>query len=399
MTRIHLLKGREKSLLRRHPWIFDGAIREKDAAAAPGETVLICDHQDKVLAAGAWSPASQLRIRVWSFDPSEKIDRDFFRRRIADAVELRKKLNLLSPSGGCRLIYSESDRLPGLIVDRYGEFAVVQILSAGAEFFRETIAEVLLELPFIRGVFERSDASVRQKEALPLRCGHLAGESLPELITVEENGLLFETDPAAGQKTGFYFDLRSAREKIRQLANGKRVLNMFSYTGGFACAALAGGAVSVVNADSSAPALEQAERNLKLNGFKNNYRNICTDVFQFLRKLESEKEKFDLVILDPPKLIPHKGAMMRGCRAYQDLARLGFKLLTPGGILCNFSCSGAMTPELFQKITADGALEAGVEAAIVARLEQSPDHPTLLSVPETFYLNGLISVITQGGSK
>ena len=393
MTRIHLLPGREKAVARRHPWIFDGAIKEKNAAVPAGETVLICDSKDIPLAVGAWSPASQLRVRVWSFDPDEVIDREFFRRRIAQAVFLREKLGLLDINGGCRLIYSESDSLPGVIVDRYGEFAAVQFTSAGAEYFRETITALLMELPFIKGVFERSDASVRQKENLAPRCGQLAGEQIPDSIRIRENGMIFETDLKEGQKTGFYFDLRTAREKIRQLAKDKKVLNMFSYTGGFAVAALAGGARSVVNADSSAPALEQCRKNLELNGFTANYQNICADVFELLRKYENSGEKFDLVILDPPKLIPRKSAMVKGCRAYQDLARIGFKLLAPGGILVNFSCSGAMDVELFQKITADAALQAKVNARIISRLEQSPDHPTLLTVPETFYLNGLVSVI------
>lgn len=393
MIRIHLLPGREKSLLRRHPWIFDGAIKEKNASVPAGETVLVCDAKDHVLAVGAWSPASQLRIRVWSFDPQEKIDREFFRRRIASAVEFRKKLDLLAPGGGCRLIYSESDSLPGIIVDRYANFAAVQFLSAGAELWKDTIAELLLELPFIDGVYERSDASIRRKENLAPICGIMAGAEVPETIIIEENGLRFAVDLRQGQKTGFYFDLRTAREKIRALSRGKRVLNMFSYTGGFACAAFAGGAASVLNADSSAPALVQGEKNLQLNGFTENVENVCTDVFEFLRKLDSRGEKFDLIILDPPKLIPGKSAVMRGCRAYQDLARLGFKLLAPGGTLCNFSCSGAMDAELFQKITAAAALEAGVCGRIAARLEQSPDHPTLLSVPETFYLKGLVTTI------
>ena len=392
MNRIHLLPGREKSLLRRHPWIFDGAVKEKNADIRSGETVLVCDAKERILASGAWSPASQLRIRVWSFDPQEEINREFFRRRIARAVKLRETLGLLLPDGGCRLIYSESDFLPGVIVDYYAGFAAVQFLSAGAELWRQTIVDELIALPFIRGVFERSDATVRKKEALPSRNGHLAGETLPPGIIINENGMLFETDLQQGQKTGFYFDLRTAREKIRSIAKGKRVLNMFSYTGGFAVAALSGGAVSVINADSSAPALAQCEKNLRLNGFEGNFQNICGDVFQLLRKFADAGEKFDLVILDPPKLIPNKSAVMRGCRAYQDLARLGFKLLDRNGMLCNFSCSGAMGVELFQKITADATLEAGVEASIIARLEQSPDHPTLLSVPETFYLNGLLSL-------
>ncbi len=393
MTRIHLLPGREKALLRRHPWVFDGALKEKHAPVAPGETVLLCDAKDKPLALGAWSPASQLRIRVWSFDPAEVIDREFFRKRIRRAAAYRQTLGVLDSVGGCRLIYSEADGLPGVIVDLYGKFAAVQFLSAGAEFFREIITGELMALPFVSGVFERSDAGVRKKENLPPRTGQLAGEDIPEIIVIEEDGLRFEVNLKAGQKTGFYFDLRSARAQIRAISEGKRVLNMFSYTGGFACSAFAGGAKSVVNADSSAPALEQAARNLELNGFHNNWQNICADVFEYLRQLVEKGEKFDLVILDPPKLIPGKSAMMRGCRAYQDLARLGFKLLAPGGMLANFSCSGAMEMPLFQKITADAAIDAQVNARIISRFEQAPDHPTALAVPETFYLKGLLSCI------
>ena len=395
MNRIHLLNGREKAVSRRHPWVFDGAIKEKNAPVNAGETVLLCDSKDDPLALGAWSPASQLRIRVWSFDPQEKIDREFFRRRIADAVAYRKMLGVLEDNGGCRLIYSEADRLPGLIVDLYGNYAAIQFLSAGAEFFRDTITELLLELPFIKGIFERSDASVRKKENLPPRSGQLAGEKVPDVININENGLKFEVKIHEGQKTGFYFDLRSARETIRKFAKGRKVLNMFSYTGGFAVAAFAGGAVSVLNADSSLPALKQAQRNLELNGFTENFQNICGDVFQLLRDLDAKGEKFDMVILDPPKLIPGKSAMVKGCRAYQDLARLGFKLLNRGGVMANFSCSGAMDMPLFQKITADAAIEADVDSRIIHRFEQSPDHPVLLSVPETFYLKGLLSTIGE----
>lgn len=395
MTRIHLISGREKALMRRHPWVFDGAIKEKNADIAAGETVLLCDSKDNPLAVGAWSPASQLRIRIWSFDPEEKIDKEFFRRRISAAVDYRKALGVLEDKGGCRLIYSEADRLPGLIVDLYGNYAAVQFLSAGAELFRDVIMELLLDLPFIRGIYERSDASVRKKENLPARTGDIAGERVPDIINIEENGLKFEVKIREGQKTGFYFDLRTARETVRQFAKGRKVLNMFSYTGGFAVAALAGGAVSVLNADSSAPALKQAERNLALNGFTENFQNICGDVFQLLRKLDAKGEKFDMVILDPPKLIPGKSAMVKGCRAYQDLARLGFKLLNSGGVLANFSCSGAMDMPLFQKITADAATEAGVDARIIHRFEQSCDHPVLLSVPETFYLKGLLSFVER----
>ena len=393
LPRIFLLPGREKSLLRFHPWVFSGAIGKMDSCDLPsGETVLVCDSNGKELAAGAYSPASQLRVRIWSFDPGESIDEKFFRRRIAAAVKLREKLGLLSRDSGCRLIYSESDLLPGLIVDRYCDTAVVQFLSAGSEFFRETIVKELMALPFINCVYDRSDSPVRKKENLPVRCEVAAGK-FPEAIMVNENGLLFSTDPAHGQKTGFYFDLREARKLVKSYAQNKKILNVFSYTGGFACAAFAGGAASVLNIDSSAPALEQCRKNLLLNNFNENWENRCGDAFKLLRKLADQGEKFDMVILDPPKLIDSKNALMRGCRGYQDLARLGFKLLNPGGILFNFSCSGLMTPELFQKITAAAAIDAGVCGKIIARTEQSPDHPTLLSVPETFYLKGLVTVI------
>jgi len=391
--RCELLPGREKSLLRRHPWVFSGALKNADAGFAPGETVLICDHKGQALAVAAWSPESQLRARVWSFDAASVIDTEFFRERIAQAVQLRRTSGLLDPDGGCRLIYSESDGLPGLIVDRYANVAAVQFTGAGAEKFREVITAVLLELPFIDTVYERSDIPVRAKEGLPERAGLLGGAELPETLQIMENGLRYETDLRNGQKTGFYFDLRTAREKVRTLAAGKRVLNVFAYTGGFACAAFAGGATSVLNIDSSRPALLQAEKNLRLNGFENNWENRCGDAFTLLRELVDAGEKFDLVILDPPKLVPHKGALIKGSRGYQDLARLGFKLLNPGGILCNFSCSGLMDAELFQKITACAALEAGVSGRIIGRMEQAPDHPVALAVPETFYLKGLISVI------
>lgn len=393
LPKIFLLPGREKSLLRHHQWIFSGAVGKMEQPdLPPGETVMVCSSDGQELAIGAYSPHSQLRIRVWSFDPREKIDAQFFRNRIADAVKLRQNLGLITENSGCRLIYSESDRLPGLIVDRYCDTAVVQFLCAGSEFFREIIIGELMKLPFINCVYDRSDSPVRKKENLPVRCEVAAGK-FPGEIVIDENGLLFSTDPAHGQKTGFYFDLRDARNMVRKYARNKKVLNVFSYTGGFACAAFAGGAGSVLNIDSSAPALEQCRKNLLLNNFNENWENRCGDAFKLLRQLSDQGEKFDLVILDPPKLIDSRNALMRGCRGYQDLARLGFKLLNPGGILFNFSCSGLMTPELFQKITASAAEDAGVCGRIIARTEQSPDHPTILAIPETFYLKGLVTVI------
>ncbi len=389
-----LRPGREKSLLRRHPWIFSGAVAALEGDPAPGSVVEVQSSKGKFLARAAYSPASQLTGRVWSFDRAETIDAAFFRRRIARAAALRRELGLDAPEGGCRLIFSESDGLPGVIADRFGSHLVIQLGSAGADFFRSEIVEALTAELRPEAIYERSDASVRRKEGLAARCGLLSGDAWPEELVVEENGLRFAVDPRYGQKTGFYFDLRTARARLEELSRGRRVLNAFCYTGSFAVAALRGGASEVLNIDSSGPALRQLERNYALNELSFAPENsVEGDVFTELRRLDAAGEKFDLVVLDPPKLIDSQKALARGCRAYQDLARLGFRLLAPGGMLCNFSCSGLMTPDLFQKITASAALEAGVDARIVGDFRQAPDHPVLLSVPESFYLKGLLSVV------
>ena len=392
MKKIILNRGREKSLLRRHPWIFSGAVERIEGSPQPGETVMVTDHSGNFLAWAGYSPASQITGKVWSFDQSETIDGSFFKKRIAAAADLRKALRLDAPEGGCRLIFSEADQLPGVIVDRFRKYLILQLLTAGAEYNRDHIVNALWEVCSPLGIHERSDVSIRRKEQLPGRSGILKGEELPEEIIVKEEDMLFAVDCRKGQKTGFYFDLRSARQVLRRFCEGAELLNCFSYTGAFAVAALKSGARHVLNADSSAPALRQLERNAELNGFStSSYENRCGDVFELLRALDKEKRKFDVIILDPPKLVDSQRALMSGARAYQDLARHGFKLLKPGGVLFNFSCSGLMTAELFQKITASAALEAGVDARIIAHLEQSPDHPTLLSVPETFYLKGLVT--------
>lgn len=389
---IILKKGREKSLLRRHPWIFSGAIERVEGEPLPGETLQVTAANGDFLGWAGFSPASQIMGRVWSFDVNEKIDGDFFRKRIAAAWALREKLNLTSPDGGCRLIFSEADQLPGVIVDRFGKFLILQLLSAPAEFNRELIIDALQEVCRPEGIHERSDVSIRRKEQLPGRSGVVMGAELPDELIVQEDDMFFAVDGRKGQKTGFYFDLRTARKVLRNFSDKCDILNCFSYTGAFAVAALKSGASHVLNMDSSAPALKQLERNMALNGFtEEQYENRCGDVFTLLRELDKEKRKFDVVILDPPKLVDSQRALMSGARAYQDLARHGFKLLKKRGILFNFSCSGLMTADLFQKITASAALEAGAEARVICHLEQAPDHPTLLSVPETFYLKGLVS--------
>lgn len=389
-----LLPGREKSLLRRHVWIFSGAVAALEGEAAPGETVVVTDSKRRFLARAAWSPESQLAARIWSFDPEETIDAAFFRRRIENAIEYRKFLGLDAPEGGCRLIHSEGDALPGLIVDRYGEYLVVQFLSTGVERFRAEIVAALQAATGAKGIYERSDVGVRAKEGLPERSGLLAGAEPPNPLVITENGAKFAVDVRHGQKSGFYFDQRDSRRAVREFAAGRRVLNAFSYTGGFGAAAALAGAEHVVNIDSSAPALKLARHNMEMNRIPpERYENREADVFGELRRFAEEGRKFDLVVLDPPKFIESQRALTRGCRAYQDIARLGFGLLAPGGLLFNFSCSGLMTPELFQKITADAAVEAGVRGRLVRHLEQAPDHPTALAVPEGFYLKGLVTRI------
>lgn len=391
---LKLNPGREKSLLRRHVWIFSGAVADYPGEAAPGETVEVFDAKNNFLARAAYSPDSQLIARVWTFDRDEQVDEAFFARRIKAAVEYRHFLKLDDPKGGCRLINSEADGLPGLVVDRYAGVLVIQITSAGIEFHRDTIVKLLAEITGAASIYERSDVSVRAKEGLAERSGLLYGAQPPNPVIIEEDGARFAVDVRHGQKSGFYFDQRCARAAVAAYADGRTVLNAFSYTGAFAVSALLAGAGHVINIDSSAPALKQAAHNLEMNKIKpERYENRTADVFAELRKFVEEGRKFDLVILDPPKFIESQKALVRGCRAYQDIARLGYRLLNPGGLLFNFSCSGLMTPELFQKITADAALDAGVRARLVRHLEQAPDHPVSLAVPEGFYLKGLVTRI------
>ena len=392
IPRLFLRPGREKSLLRRHPWVFSGAVERIEGEAEAGADILVADAKGKILAVAGYSPASQIAARVWSFDPDEKIDAVFFRKRLVAAIDYRRRLGLMDAGGGCRLVFSEGDALPGVVADRYGEFAVVQFLSAPAERYRELIADELVAAG-MKGVYERSDASIRRKENLPERSGMMRGAELPQEIVVAEAGDRFAVDVRRGQKTGFYFDLRDVRQTVRHFACGRRVLNAFSYTGAFGVAALKAGARSVLNVDSSRPALRAAERNYELNGLPKP-ECVCADVLEELRKRVGAGEKYDFVILDPPKLVASQRDLVRGCRAYQDLARLGFQLTAPGGFMLNLSCSGLMTPELLEKVTASAALEAGVSARLAGTVRQAADHPVALEVPEGAYLKGRLNFVS-----
>jgi 23S rRNA (cytosine1962-C5)-methyltransferase len=391
MKRLILKKDREKALLRRHPWVYSGAIQAVEGSPAHGETVAIHDAYGQFLAWGAYSPDSQIRARVWSWEQNEGIDANFFRRRIQAALDLRQTWINPAQNSAYRLVHAESDGLPGLVVDRYNDSLVLQILSAGAEVWREALVDVLVDLVNPDAIYERSDVTVRALEGLPTRTGLVYGDLPQQPLVIHENGLRFKVDLVGGQKTGFYLDQRDNRRICRDLAHGKSVLNGFAFTGGFSANALAGGAASVLSIDSSEEALQFARENIELNGLPaERCKWIVGDMFEELRTLRDRGQQFDLVILDPPKFAPTAAQAKQAARGYKDINLYGFKLLKPGGLLMTFSCSGGVDMAFFQKIVADAALDAGVSAQLLYRLGQAPDHPTHLAFPEGTYLKGLV---------
>jgi len=387
--RVILKPGREKSLRHRHPWVFSGAVERVEGDPQSGDTVEVTARDGAFLAWAAYSPASQIRARAWSFEPRDTIDDAFLRRRLAQAIE-RRQPHLHAGTDCYRLVHSESDGLPGLIADRYGSTVVVQLLSAGAEKWRERWPRWLAELTGAVNVFERSDAEVRALEGLASRTGALLGDA-SGLVPVSENGIRYEVDVVTGQKTGFFLDQRDNREIAQFIARDANVLNAFCYTGGFTLAALKGGAKQVASIDTSAEALELGKRNLALNGIDAGRAEwIAEDVFGHLRKMRDQGRQFDLVILDPPKFAPTEKHVDRAARAYKDINLWGMKLLAPGGHLMTFSCSGAVSADLFQKIVAGAAADARADLVIERRLAASPDHPVSIHFPEGEYLKGLL---------
>ncbi len=390
MATLTLKAGRERSLLRRHPWIFSGAVAGMDAGISSGATVDILSSAGECLARAFVSPQSQIRARVWTFD-DEPVDADFFRNRIRTALALCRTWRLSETTDAIRLFYAESDGIPGLIVDRYGGALVMQCLTAGVEAWREMLADILLEETGCTGIFERSDSDVRELEGLPPRVGLLRGTLSSFLFPILENGLQFNVDLASGHKTGFYLDQRDNRRQVRQLAKGREVLDCFCYPGGFSVNALAGGARSVQAVDVSLEALGMAQENVRLNDLPAGQMQVMEgDVFQVLRRFRDERRSFDMVILDPPKFAPTSAQVEKASRGYKDINLLAFKLLRPAGLLVTFSCSGGVDAGLFQKIVASAALDAGVEAKIVQHLTQAADHPVALNFPEGTYLKGLV---------
>ncbi|MBV8466308.1 MAG: class I SAM-dependent rRNA methyltransferase [Burkholderiales bacterium] len=388
MITIQIKAGREKSALHRHPWLFSGSLAPYDKEPAAGETVRVLGQDGRFLGWAAWSGESQIRLRFWSFDERDTINAAFFKARLARAIAGRK--SLAAAGNAARLVHGESDGLPGLVVDQYGDVLVVQLLSVGPEAWRDAIFDALQELTGAKAIFERSDADVRELEGLAARNGLVRGK-LPAAVDIQECGLNYRVDVEAGQKTGFYLDQRANRRRIGELAKDAEVLNCFCYTGGFSLAALKGGAKSVESVDSSAEALEAARVNLSLNQLDGSRMEwVEADVFQYLRLLRDKGKSYDLIILDPPKFAPTAHHVERAARAYKDINLWALKLLRPGGLLATFTCSGGMSADLFQKIIAGSAWDAKAEAQVVERFTADSDHPISLNFPEGDYLKGLL---------
>ena len=392
MTELILKPGKERSLYRRHPWIFEGSVARLNGRAKPGDTVDVLDADGRVLARAAWSPKSQIRARIWSFDSQTIIDDAFFKRRVADAVARRQAMPQLAGQEGMRLIHGESDGLPGVIADRYGDTICLQLTAAGPDKWRKAIVGALVKATGVARIYERSDSDVRGLEGLEPVTGWVHGEAPDTALSIDENGVRLGVDVVGGHKTGFYLDQRDNRLLTRDLAAGKAVLNCFCYTGGFSLQALAGGAASTLSIDSSGPALVGARANLAMNPQLDASRAewLEADVFEALRVFRKEGRRFDLIVLDPPKFAPSAAHAERAARAYKDINLLGFRLLNPGGYLMTYSCSGGIGLELFQKIVAGAAVDAGRDARILRRLAAGPDHPIALHFPEGEYLKGLL---------
>ncbi len=386
MNKLILKAGREKSLKRRHPWVFSGAVAKVQGSPGPGETVGVWSATGEFLAVAAYSPESQIVARAWDWE-ERAVDGAFFKERIERAIGQRRAL--MGEAAAMRLIHGESDGLPGVVADRYGDTVVLQLSSAGADRWREPIADAVLAASGATRVWERSDADVRQLEGLSPVTAALRGAREPTRIVVDEEGLRFGIDLEHGHKTGFYLDQRDNRQQLRALAGGRDVLDCFCYSGGFALNAVAGGAKSVTAVDSSADALALARGNVELNQLAQP-EWIEGDVFLLLRRFRDQARSFDLIVLDPPKFAPTAAHAEKASRAYKDINLLAFKLLRPGGLLMTFSCSGGVSADLFQKIVAGAALDAGVQAQLIQKMGAGADHPVALNFPEGDYLKGLI---------
>jgi 23S rRNA (cytosine1962-C5)-methyltransferase len=391
IARLMLKPEREHSLLRRHPWVFSGAVASVADGAVAGDTVKVCAADGRFLAWAAYNPDSQIRARVWSFSESAFPDDAWLQARLVRAIERRSQTVSPAVTNAMRLVHAESDGLPGVIVDRYADTLVLQLSSVGADVRRDAIVAIIAEATGCKNIFERSDADSRGLEGLPERVGVLLGSAPEGMVEICEHGIYYQVDVVAGQKTGFYLDQRDSRARLKGHASGRDVLNCFSFTGGFSLACIAGGAKSVLSIDSSAAALEIAGRNASRNGMDDarlEWRQA--DVFQALRDLRDRGRDFDLIVLDPPKFAPTSKHAPAAARGYKDINMGAMRLLRPGGMLATFSCSSGVSEDLFHKIVAGAAADAGLSATLVDWFHAAPDHPSLLEFPEGEYLKGLL---------
>ncbi|PPK99202.1 23S rRNA (cytosine1962-C5)-methyltransferase [Parapedobacter indicus] len=391
MHTIKLKKGKAKAAHQRHPWIFSGAVVDDGEGPQNGEVVQVVDHLDGFVAYGLYNGQSRVAVRLIEWDSDRRPDEEWWRVRIQRAVETRQPLLRSSDTNTVRLIFAEADFLPGLIVDKYADFLSVQIHAAGAEKVKHVITDELNRLLRPLGIYERSDANARMHEGLPAANGVLCGDTPPEWLEIRENGIRYEVNIAAGQKSGFYCDQRDNRLFTARYAAGKRVLDCFCYSGGFSLNAFANGAASVVSVDSSALAMETLKRNVTLNGFdESKHVAVQADVNKQLRVFSDSGQRFDMIVLDPPKYAPSRSGLEKAARAYKDLNRRGLLLLERGGLLATFSCSAAMDVGTFKQVLAWAALDAGKEIQFVRQFTQPEDHPVRASFPEGEYLKGLL---------
>ncbi|MBI3923210.1 MAG: class I SAM-dependent rRNA methyltransferase [Armatimonadetes bacterium] len=392
-----LKPGRSRSVLQRHPWIFSGAFEEVGSSLEPGDVVDVVSHEGAWLARGIVNPQSPLTVRLMTWDETETIDEVNLQTRVRKALEARTVLPRLADTEGCRLVYGESDGLPGLIVDRYADYLAVQVLTPAMERWKSALVEALVASECPQGIYERSDVETREREQLPPAEGVLYGQEPPKALEFRDRDLTFLADLRGGQKTGAYLDQRENRWRVSEYCRDRTVLNAFSYTGAFGLCALRAGASHVTNLDTSEPALSLAEemaRRNEANGIlpdaSTRLTYLAADVFYQLRRFRDERRAFDVIVLDPPKFAFTKTMIHKATRAYKDINLLAIKLLNPGGCLATFSCSGQVSPDLFREVVRGAALDAGRDVLILEKLSQPPDHPVLATFPESEYLKGLI---------
>lgn len=390
-AQVILKKDREKSVLNKHPWIFSGAVSRVEGNPENGDVVDVWNSRARFVGRGIYNEKSQIRVRLLTWNPNDPIDEDFWRRRISRAVSGRLVLKQNQTTDSYRVVYSEADGVPGFIADVYGPWLVVQFMSLAVERHRRVIINTLLDLIEPQGIYERSDSDSREKEGLVPVTGPVWGELPPDLIEIVENQHHFMVDVKLGHKTGFYLDQRENRQKLTKYFAGKEVLNAFAYTGGFSVYAAHAGATRIVNVDTSERALQIAENNMQRNGFTGREDVYAVaDVFDILRSYVEARWKFDVIILDPPKFAHSKRQVEKATHGYKDINMLAMKLLKRGGILATFSCSGSVSRDLFQKVLFGASIDAGRTVQIIEQLSQSPDHPILLTCPETEYLKGFV---------